>query len=147
MSESLLALILALGCGAGIGLSVWMRKYIERHPRKNIAPNNGDSPGEMGTMNGIGISLIGSFDTGKSFSMGNISYLFFTVFYIPIIPLGCYNTRMTGMSRKSYKQSSTSYSFYGSQPWRFLEVLYLYSIYYSIIGTIVCTIWFFTTLS
>lgn len=141
MSELTKALILTACCGCGIGLSIWMLHYIENHPRKNIRPNNGENPGEMGTMNGIGVSLVGNFSKGKSISMGHISYLFFTVFYLPIIPLGCYVTSEGFNSRGSYKRRSTSYTFYGSQPWRFIEVLQIYSFAYSIIGTIICLIW------
>lgn len=126
------ALILG-GSGIVMCLSRIIRKYIERHPGPSISAN-GRSPLFLGTGNGIGVLMVGDFERqpidGHSVTA---NYTFLSLF-LPILPLGCYNASMSGFSRKSHKQSTTTYSVSGSQPWRLIEIIQIYCWWYSFIG-------------
>jgi len=122
-------------CGSGIVMCISriIRKYIERHPGQSI-PANGSSPLFLGTGNGIGILMVGDFERqpidGHSVTA---NYTFLSLF-LPILPLGCYNASWEGTSRKSHKETTTTYSVSGSQPWRFIEIVQIYCWWYSFVG-------------
>jgi len=108
-----------------------LSKYNDLRPYEPAIPN-GDSPGSLGTMNGIGTSLYGYF---RPDGLSYVTYEFLC-FFIPLIPVGCYRVEQ-GMTTQGYKKTSTSYRFYGSEKWRFTEVINIYLTAFGVIAMII----------
>ena len=97
----------------------------------------------MGTGNGIGLVLYGNdfrhhsaITQDNNFISSEVKYLFFTIFYVPIIPLGCYRVGWGGFKRYSHKKSVTSYYVYGTERWVFWEVISIFCIPFLVGSTI-----------
>lgn len=129
---------LIISLGVILFLVVLMKILYELRCKKGkkIKPRyngeNTDIP--MGTINGIGLTLYGmdfrshsDFAPGNRFISSEVKYLFFTILYIPLLPLGCYRVNLSGFQRK-YKGSVTSYNVYGTERWVLWELLYIYCV-------------------
>lgn len=100
-------------CAALIGIGLWFKSNRKDNIRKNI-PFNYKSPGSLSTVNGVGVTMLGSFTYKDGITY---SYYFVTVLFLPLIPIECY----------ACQQEGNSYRFFGSQPWKAEEVLQIYS--------------------
>lgn len=89
----------------------------------NIKVPNGESPGNLGTTNGIGSTLLGGF---RSYNDSLVFYDFICLI-IPLFPIGCYRA-VPGETSKKGKTTSTSYRFYGSEKMKGLEILQIYMV-------------------
>lgn len=121
-------------------LSQVLYVYLDNRGFK-VRAANGESPGSLGTTNGIGLSLQGSF---RGVGMTYVAYQFLC-FFIPLIPVGCYRVSMGGTT-SGYKKTTTSYRIYGSESWSGLEILQVYMSYYSIMTLIFGSIAFVISL-
>ncbi len=74
----------------------------------------------LGTINGIGFSLLGGWGRYDPDTNSTAYYHFFS-FFIPLIPLGCYRATEVGESG-----NSTEIQIYGHDKWRFWEVIAVY---------------------
>lgn len=74
-------------------------------------------------VNGTGLGFIGEyrFDNGT-----HATYHFLTFFNFPIIPFGCYRVKTGQFTRISRKRSTQGYTIYGTERWKFSEVLRIY---------------------
>jgi hypothetical protein len=116
-------------------LGIIINNYLDIHPGRS-RPGNGESPAFLGMGNGVGSIMLGGFNRMPSNGMSVTVNYVFICFILPLFPVGCYNSGVTGFSRKSYKQKSITYSITGSQPWRMLEILQIYCKWYSYGGII-----------
>lgn len=92
----------------------------------------------ISSINGIGRQLIGcyrySFDS-------YVSYLFFTVLFIPIFPIGCYRVNKLGTTYPSYKKTVTKYQFLGKTTSKKNEIADCYLSILTIYGIVASIIW------
>lgn len=77
------------------------------------------SPALLGTINFVGITMLGNFEYADGVT---VSYCCFAVLGCPVIPFSCYEC-----TKQESDLFSTSYAFYGRQPWKLAEVASLYS--------------------
>lgn len=135
--KSITELIISLG--VILFLVVFMKIAYELRKKKSdkMQPRyNGENTNiPMGTVNGIGLVLYGTdfrshsaLTSNHNFISSEVKYLFFTILYVPIIPLGCYRVDLTGYKRKNYKRTETSYYVYGTERWAFWEVISIFCI-------------------
>lgn len=122
---------------------LWASRMLGKRKAENLPPiyNGKNANISMGTINGFGKTLCGNlFDFRSHMSSpsdyrfhslvsSNVKYLFFTIFFIPVIPLGCYRVD-TGVYHQqvSRKRQVTSYRIYGTEKWVFWEVISIYCI-------------------
>lgn len=142
ISSSLLhSFIVFGGAIAVLAFSIFLRKRLEKIPRK-YKKRDGKSPDLLGTFFGFGLSMLGDFDridsTDKMGLRRNVKYEFLTFFYMPIIPVACYESFLVnrGMSHREGAETvrNIQYHFSGSQKWNFLEIIDVYLWYWSIAG-------------
>ena len=62
----------------------------------------------------------------------NVSYVFISVLYLPLIPIGCYSI-MTLWSSKIYKGSKQGVKFLGMDKMHFSEIIQIYLTCYSLV--------------
>ena len=77
-------------------------------------PSYAGSPLLLGTINFVGITMLGNFEYADGV---NVSYCCFAILGCPVIPFSCYEC-----TKKDIEMSSTTYEFYGRQPWKLAEV-------------------------
>lgn len=133
MNSDIITLLIGFGMILIGGLLFPLNHYLEDNilafkklQYVNSKPNGGLS---LGTGNSIGFSLLEGVNLNRY--IGNryvcsVSYHFFVILYLPIIPLGCYNARCTGHARKG-----SSYLIGGKQKMNFWEILWIYTGYWS----------------
>ena len=81
----------------------------------------------LGTGNGIGLHFLGDYRHDYiSDGSTNVSYYFFVFFFLPIIPLGCYRIQEGSTYSPSHHRSTTRYKIYGTEKWKFTEVVTIY---------------------
>lgn len=102
--------------------------YKRRCPQKirRVYDDTYGRPFYLGTLNFCGLTMLGSFRYKNEVT---ISYYCLSLFWCPVIPLGCYECE-----RESYNVIKSIYTFGGKQPWMFSEVLALYSRWFWILG-------------
>ena len=89
----------------------------------------------LGTINGIGFTLLGGWGRYDPDTNSTAYYLFFS-FFVPLITLGCYRA-----IEVAENGNSTQYQIFGHDKWRFWEVLAVYLSSYSWVGGIISLIW------
>lgn len=100
----------------------------------------------LGTGNGIGLTLMGEFRS--DFMSGSVvKYQFFCIFYVPIIPVGCYRVKQKGFFQKNWKKSTTTWIVYGTEKWRLIEILIIYTLGLAGVGGVICFINLVQTIS
>lgn len=84
----------------------------------------------LGQLNGIGLAFMGDFrsDNGAH-GLTFATYHFFTIFYLPIIPFGCYRVKIGAYDYINHKRSKQHYTIYGTEKWKITEVLRIYMRY------------------
>lgn len=97
-----------------ISITGLLYKLSLRGRNRKLRESNTDRPGELGTFN----HLIGGF----RYNNVTIYYQVFSLYGLPFIPIDCFSAEVT-----SNVLIAREFSVYGSQPWRLLEVLVLYS--------------------
>ncbi len=127
--DTIIAWTVTFCSGFGVLLEKKIKKYIEKKPRPKLRSNNGLSPKiKLNSANGIGVMLLGGFEYNSPDSLQKIliCYPFIPFLFLPLIPLGCYICYPGEEKYINYKHSTQNLYFYGSQPWRFIEILHIY---------------------
>lgn len=95
--------------------------YKSRCSRRNRGHylSSAGSPLLLGTINFVGISMLGNFQYADGV---NVSYCCLSFLGCPVIPFSCYEC-----TKQESDLFSTSYAFYGRKAWKLAEVASLYS--------------------
>lgn len=97
---------------------------------------NGNVPsGDIGTFNGIGISLLGEFRYDIRIQT-YVTYEFVSLI-IPLFPTNCYRVRLIEDYRINHKRSTQKFHIYGTEKWHWFEVLSIYLMGFSGIALLV----------
>lgn len=143
MNSALIESLIALSIGAILLLFDYfvMFRLLDKAKSSNREPNGKGQHLLLGTGNGIGFTLLGDFrvrtymkdNNYKNMTSSNVTYHFFTFFFLPILPFGCYRVIQTGYHRENHKRATTSYKILGSERWNLIEDLSIYISSYAFI--------------
>lgn len=112
---------LFFGGTSAIYLGKLLDGYINSKPFR-LPSANGAFPSHLGTINNIGITMLGGF---RWFGGSCVVYEF-VCFFVALFPVGCYRAKVGATTKSGHKTMSTSYRFYGSEKMNGLEILQIY---------------------
>ena len=115
---------------------VWGLLYKVSHRRNRLVVTAPAEDIMLGRLNGFGLSLFGRFRTSQEGQ--SVYYIFFTVLWMPLIPVGCIvasrgKTEFTGI----LPGFDTEYSIFGKTKWNGMELLCIYALYWGILFSII----------
>lgn len=127
------------------------------HAKYPYKARTGETEGfSLRTINGIGImdfpiSFKRRQQNSKEISMNSIitsevSYIFITFFYLPLIPIGCFSTTLCGSIKYFYKGYKQGMKFHGQDRMHITEILQVYLTCYSLLLYVTALGWFIYSL-
>jgi len=121
--------------GISTFLFVFSALYRLIHVRNDVRITKSAKEGgldmSLGTLNGCGTSVFGSFSTNHPDPNVRVYYVFLSILFIPILPIGCFLARKGGKSVAGMGLE-TQYNIYGQIHWRLAEVISCYWLVWAI---------------
>lgn len=119
--DGMFLLFIAIIAGILVQIGLYVHyKYLQNNIQTPSKPN-GEQPGALGRILGIGVLFIGRW---RKYAETYVGYTFF-IFLVPLFPTGCYRYRIV----KS-EVNSITYNIYGSEKWSGKELFCIYTYFY-----------------
>lgn len=117
-------LLLLISCAAGVLLQIGLlvhHKYLSNREISIKEPLNGEQPGTLGRVFGIGVLLVGRW---RKYADTYVGYTFI-FFIIPLFPTGCYRYKVV-----KTEVDRITYQIYGSEETSPKEIFCIYAYTY-----------------
>ena len=112
--------------GISIALAIWSLFYRFWHVREDVRFTKEELDSSLAfSLNGCGSSIYGGFATRHPDKDVRVYYVFLSLWFVPLMPIGCVLARK-GKSSGDIFDFNRNYEVFGKLPWKFLEIISCY---------------------